>query len=174
MSNSKGIPYYFNAITKQSSWDAPSELSEEQIRSLPGANYLSSRNSGGAGTITASHLLVKHKDSRRPSSWKEVCVCLPSRKARRDVLFSSRRKSRAPRMRPRKFSEDIRPNSGTRARSSKNWRVSIPIARRTRRRAILVRFQRARCRSRLRMLHSLCRSESSAISSAQTVVCTSF
>jgi hypothetical protein len=25
------------------------------------------------GKIRASHLLVKHKDSRRPSSWREVC-----------------------------------------------------------------------------------------------------
>lgn len=74
MSNSKGIPYYFNATTKQSSWDAPSELSEEEIKSLSGAHYLSGSSSGGAETITASHLLVKHKDSRRPSSWKEVCM----------------------------------------------------------------------------------------------------
>jgi len=27
-----------------------------------------------AGKIRASHLLVKHKDSRRPSSWREVGV----------------------------------------------------------------------------------------------------
>ncbi|OAX39530.1 rotamase-domain-containing protein [Rhizopogon vinicolor AM-OR11-026] len=74
MSNSKGIPYYFNATTKQSSWDAPSELSDEQIKSLPGAHHLSSGSSGGVETITASHLLVKHKDSRRPSSWKEANI----------------------------------------------------------------------------------------------------
>jgi NIMA-interacting peptidyl-prolyl cis-trans isomerase 1 len=77
MSKSKGIPYYFNPTTKQSSWDVPAEISEEQIQSLPGAHYLSGGSSGGAGTITASHLLVKHKDSRRPSSWKEVCMQLP-------------------------------------------------------------------------------------------------
>jgi len=27
----------------------------------------------GSGKIRASHLLVKHRDSRRPSSWREVC-----------------------------------------------------------------------------------------------------
>ena len=27
---------------------------------------------GNSGKIRASHLLVKHKDSRRPSSWREV------------------------------------------------------------------------------------------------------
>lgn len=29
-------------------------------------------NAGNSGKIRASHLLVKHKDSRRPSSWREV------------------------------------------------------------------------------------------------------
>jgi NIMA-interacting peptidyl-prolyl cis-trans isomerase 1 len=29
---------------------------------------------GESGKIRASHLLVKHKDSRRPSSWREVCL----------------------------------------------------------------------------------------------------
>ena len=28
---------------------------------------------GHEGKIRAAHLLVKHKDSRRPSSWREVC-----------------------------------------------------------------------------------------------------
>ncbi|KAG2070932.1 rotamase-domain-containing protein [Suillus decipiens] len=74
MSSSKGIPYYFNASSKQSSWDAPTELSEDQIKSLPGAQYLKNSSGGGAGTITASHLLVKHKDSRRTSSWKETNI----------------------------------------------------------------------------------------------------
>lgn len=74
MSNSKGIPYYFNASTKESSWDAPSGLSEDQIKSLPGSQHLTGGSSGDAETITASHLLVKHKDSRRPSSWKETNI----------------------------------------------------------------------------------------------------
>ena len=30
--------------------------------------------SGAEGKIRAAHLLVKHKDSRRPSSWKEVNI----------------------------------------------------------------------------------------------------
>jgi len=29
-------------------------------------------NAGNSGKIRASHLLVKHKDSRRPRSWREV------------------------------------------------------------------------------------------------------
>ncbi|KAI9031813.1 peptidyl-prolyl cis-trans isomerase pin1 [Phycomyces nitens] len=43
--------YYFNTVTKESRWDAPQVSENERVR--------------------ASHLLVKHKDSRRPSSWKE-------------------------------------------------------------------------------------------------------
>ncbi|KAH8835095.1 hypothetical protein DL96DRAFT_1519771 [Flagelloscypha sp. PMI_526] len=66
-SNSKALPYFFNPATQTSVWDPPSELSEDKIKSLPGAHYLS----GHPGQVRASHLLVKHKDSRRPSSWRE-------------------------------------------------------------------------------------------------------
>ncbi|KAG6332418.1 hypothetical protein ID866_6669 [Astraeus odoratus] len=67
MSSSMGIPYYFNSETKQSTWDPPKDLTPEEINALPGAKeYLNKPNA-----IRASHLLVKHKDSRRPSSWKE-------------------------------------------------------------------------------------------------------
>jgi len=78
MSNSKGMPYFYNSATKQSVWEAPSGLTKEQVQALPGAQeYLSGSASGGggaAGQIRASHLLIKHKDSRRPSSWKEAKI----------------------------------------------------------------------------------------------------
>ena len=65
------MPYFFNSQTSQSTWDAPSELTQEQIRSLPGATeYLLGR----PAQVRASHLLVKHRESRRPSSWKEVIL----------------------------------------------------------------------------------------------------
>ena len=60
-SQSKQRNYYFNPETKESVWD----LSD-----------IRDKNNGGAdnhqGEVRASHLLVKHRDSRRPSSWKEV------------------------------------------------------------------------------------------------------
>jgi hypothetical protein len=174
MSNSKGIPYYFNALTKKSSWDAPLDLSEDQIKSLPGSHYLSSGSSGGAGTITASHLLVKHKDSRRPSSWKEVCMHLPSIKGHTLTLYAPRQILHALRKKLLTFSEDIRLRLATRAKSSKNWRVCIPIVRRIPKRETSDHSRRVRCKSRLKTLRLLCRLESSAISSAQTAVCTSF
>ena len=79
MSNSKQIPYFYNAKTNESSWETPTELTEEQIKQLPGAQLLgqasqakSSQGGGKPGEVRASHLLVKHNASRRPSSWKEV------------------------------------------------------------------------------------------------------
>lgn len=68
MSRSRGVPYFYNVKTNQSLWEPPSELSPEEIKSLPGAEVLS-----GPTEVRASHLLVKHRGSRRPSSWKEVC-----------------------------------------------------------------------------------------------------
>lgn len=50
--------------------------------SLEGAKYLNQApatggqankgDGGGDGKVRASHLLIKHSESRRPSSWKEV------------------------------------------------------------------------------------------------------
>ncbi|TCD68301.1 hypothetical protein EIP91_011160 [Steccherinum ochraceum] len=75
LSNSRGIPYFYNGDTQQSSWEPPSELSEDQVKALPGAKEFLNGGSGGgaapAGQVRASHLLVKHSGSRRPSSWKE-------------------------------------------------------------------------------------------------------
>ncbi|KAF8215797.1 rotamase-domain-containing protein [Mycena galopus ATCC 62051] len=67
ISSSRGAPYFFNTETKQSSWEAPPELSEEQARALLSAAEASKRS----GQVRASHLLVKHNGSRRPASWKE-------------------------------------------------------------------------------------------------------
>ncbi|KZV66561.1 rotamase-domain-containing protein [Peniophora sp. CONT] len=72
MSNSRGLPYFFNTQTQQSSWEAPPELTKEQVAMLPGAHLLSGSGGGGKPSqVRASHLLVKHNGSRRPSSWKE-------------------------------------------------------------------------------------------------------
>ncbi|KAJ3177967.1 Peptidyl-prolyl cis-trans isomerase NIMA-interacting protein 1 [Gaertneriomyces sp. JEL0708] len=50
-SKSRNRAYYFNAATGESVWDKPNGAAGDQVR--------------------ASHLLVKHRDSRRPSSWRE-------------------------------------------------------------------------------------------------------
>ncbi|KAG6380736.1 hypothetical protein JVT61DRAFT_5118 [Boletus reticuloceps] len=69
MSSTHKVPYYFNRDTKESSWTRPKQLTEDEANKLPGAQQ--------PEQIRASHLLIKHKESRRPSSWKESTITLP-------------------------------------------------------------------------------------------------
>ncbi len=76
-SNSKNLPYYFNASTKESSWEPPAGTDREKLEAYKTEHYSNSasrQSHKGAkeGKIRAAHLLVKHKDSRRPSSWREA------------------------------------------------------------------------------------------------------
>ena len=57
-SRSTGQVYYLNQFTKQSQWDLPSEPATQP-------------SDQASSQVRASHLLVKHRDSRRPSSWRE-------------------------------------------------------------------------------------------------------
>ena len=54
-----GRIYYYNTITKESVWEMPTEPAVD-----PKAD------AGKADEIRCSHILVKHKNSRRPSSWR--------------------------------------------------------------------------------------------------------
>lgn len=54
-----GQQYYLNIYTKQSQWDKPDKPAENTSSAV------------GPSQVQCSHLLVKHKDSRRPSSWRE-------------------------------------------------------------------------------------------------------
>ncbi|XP_023408222.1 peptidyl-prolyl cis-trans isomerase NIMA-interacting 1 isoform X2 [Loxodonta africana] len=61
MSRSSGRVYYFNHITNASQWERPS-----------GNSSGGSKNGQGEPTrVRCSHLLVKHSQSRRPSSWRQ-------------------------------------------------------------------------------------------------------
>ena len=73
MSRSRQQPYFFNKISQESTWTNPPGLSVDEIKSLPGADLLG-LDGKKPQQVRASHLLVKHRDSRRPSSWKEVRV----------------------------------------------------------------------------------------------------
>ncbi|TIB00903.1 hypothetical protein E3P94_01590 [Wallemia ichthyophaga] len=70
-------PYFFNSETRESVWEAPGNLTQEEIKSLAGYELLAG-GAGGAGEapqkVRASHLLIKHNKSRRPSSWKEANI----------------------------------------------------------------------------------------------------
>ncbi|PWN90335.1 rotamase-domain-containing protein [Acaromyces ingoldii] len=72
-SNSRQLPYFYDRATNTSVWEKPDSISEEEVASLPGANYLGGATGQAAepAQVRASHLLVKHRNSRRPSSWKE-------------------------------------------------------------------------------------------------------
>ncbi|KAM0414677.1 hypothetical protein ACHAPT_013480 [Fusarium lateritium] len=77
ISNSKNLPYYFNSTDKVSRWEPPAGTDTEKLK-----HYMATHHSAGSrpaaapgvpeGKIRAAHLLVKHRDSRRPSSWREA------------------------------------------------------------------------------------------------------
>lgn len=84
-SNSKNLPYYFNAIEKTSRWEPPAGTDVDKLKHYM-AKYHSGSVSEGAqaapGKIRAAHLLVKHADSRRPSSWREAQITRSKAQAR--------------------------------------------------------------------------------------------
>ncbi len=57
--------YYYNTDTKKSQWIPPEGTNESQLEA-----YLD-KDLHRPSKVRVSHILVKHKDSRRPSSWKE-------------------------------------------------------------------------------------------------------
>jgi len=72
-SNSKNLPYYFNSVEKSSRWEPPAGTDTEKLKVYM-ATYHSKPlvvEDKQPGKIRAAHLLVKHADSRRPSSWRE-------------------------------------------------------------------------------------------------------
>ncbi|KAK4155767.1 hypothetical protein C8A00DRAFT_31425 [Chaetomidium leptoderma] len=76
-SQSKNLPYYFNSVDKVSRWEPPSETDTEKLK-IYMATYHSNKGLAAGtteelqpGKIRAAHLLVKHRDSRRASSWRE-------------------------------------------------------------------------------------------------------
>jgi len=80
-SNSKNLPYYFNESQKLSRWEPPPGTDTEKLKTYMAEHHSAPEirpNSQANGLATnvdkirASHLLVKHKDSRRPSSWREA------------------------------------------------------------------------------------------------------
>jgi len=76
MSNSRKVPYFYNTQSGQSMWEPPAEITQDQLHSIPGARQylLNEGTDGRPAQVRASHLLVKHRGSRRPSSWKEANI----------------------------------------------------------------------------------------------------
>jgi NIMA-interacting peptidyl-prolyl cis-trans isomerase 1 len=66
ISRSTGQVYYLNIYTKESQWDRPT----------------TEANTKDNEKIRCSHLLVKHNESRRPSSWREEKITRTKDEAR--------------------------------------------------------------------------------------------
>ena len=90
-SNSKNLPYYFNFADKTSRWEPPADTDTEKLKVYMAKYHSGATGTGAntdayqqqiqqqqqqqqAGKIRAAHLLVKHRDSRRPSSWREANI----------------------------------------------------------------------------------------------------
>ncbi|XP_049884695.1 peptidyl-prolyl cis-trans isomerase NIMA-interacting 1-like [Pectinophora gossypiella] len=82
-SRSTGMTYYLNCHTKKSQWEkpmGPAPLVDEE-----------DEDSGSPNSVQCSHLLVKHCDSRRPSSWREENITRSKGEAL-EILNEFRRK----------------------------------------------------------------------------------
>ncbi|KAG9233959.1 hypothetical protein BJ875DRAFT_28588 [Amylocarpus encephaloides] len=79
---SKNLPYYFNESQIISRWEPPPGTDTEKLKKFMAQHHSAQEirpeaggpngNAANNGKIRAAHLLVKHKDSRRPSSWREA------------------------------------------------------------------------------------------------------
>ncbi|XP_014674031.1 PREDICTED: LOW QUALITY PROTEIN: peptidyl-prolyl cis-trans isomerase NIMA-interacting 1-like [Priapulus caudatus] len=77
VSRKTGQAYYINTYTKESQWELPTEPAEMASR--------------GTDQVQCSHLLVKHRDSRRPSSWREENITRTKEEAL-EILMGFRQK----------------------------------------------------------------------------------
>ncbi|CAG8556052.1 11040_t:CDS:2 [Acaulospora morrowiae] len=75
ISRTRKMVYYYNRATKESTWVLPDGVDPSTIKGYGDQTVEQVQSvdpmEGGVGQIRASHLLVKHIGSRRPSSWKE-------------------------------------------------------------------------------------------------------
>ncbi|ORY15205.1 hypothetical protein BCR34DRAFT_559292 [Clohesyomyces aquaticus] len=86
-SNTKNLPYYFHPETKDSRWEPPVGTDPDKLKAYMANKHSSTRLPNPAsfevpeGKIRAAHLLVKHRDSRRPASWREAKITRSSAEA---------------------------------------------------------------------------------------------
>ncbi|KAI0476834.1 peptidyl-prolyl cis-trans isomerase ssp-1 [Xylaria cf. heliscus] len=76
-SNSKNLPYYFNTVDRVSRWEPPSGTDTEKLKKYMATHHSASQGPIAGrpeGKIRAAHLLVKHRESRRPASWREAQI----------------------------------------------------------------------------------------------------
>lgn len=74
-SKSKNLPYFFNAATKESRWEYPDGTDTDTLKAYIDQHHGTAAvrpdgRGANEGKIRAAHILVKHKNSRKPSSWR--------------------------------------------------------------------------------------------------------
>ncbi|KKK11893.1 peptidyl-prolyl cis-trans isomerase ssp-1 [Aspergillus rambellii] len=74
-------------MTRESCWEPPADTDMETLKMYmakfhSGSAAVPDGSGQGEGKIRCSHLLVKHRDSRRPSSWKESDITRSKEEAR--------------------------------------------------------------------------------------------
>lgn len=83
LSRSKDLPYYYNSELKKSSWEPPEGSNIDLLKTYVVSHFGQAR---GAEKVRASHLLVKHRESRRPSSWKDPEITRTKEEAKSLIL----------------------------------------------------------------------------------------
>ncbi|EDO17925.1 hypothetical protein Kpol_1010p41 [Vanderwaltozyma polyspora DSM 70294] len=71
-SRSKKREYFFNPETKASQWEAPEGVDEDKLRSFLETHPL---------RVRCLHLLIKHKESRRPASHRSEDITISKEEA---------------------------------------------------------------------------------------------
>ncbi|WFD02826.1 peptidylprolyl isomerase [Malassezia obtusa] len=117
-SKTRQLPYFYNPDTQVSMWELPENMTVEQARQLPGGSLLGearpdqpypAQSSSAGETVRASHILVKHKDSRRPSSHRQSVITRTKEEAIQTL--ESIKEKLGPKPTPSQFSEAARENS---------------------------------------------------------------
>lgn len=87
------MPYYYHPESGNSSWEPPAGTDSDKLKEYMAKHYSQSaapaavaEAGADSGKIRASHLLIKHKDSRRPSSWKEANITRSKEEAMSIIL----------------------------------------------------------------------------------------
>jgi NIMA-interacting peptidyl-prolyl cis-trans isomerase 1 len=90
MSKSRNMPYYFNTTTIESRWVPPDGADLEKHKVYM-ASYQSRVIPNSREKIRVAHLLVKHRESRRPSSWRELTITRSKDEAKEILLAYEQR-----------------------------------------------------------------------------------
>ncbi|KAF8928352.1 peptidyl-prolyl cis/trans isomerase [Dissophora ornata] len=80
-SRSRNLPYFYNRVSAESRWQAPEGVDpsvapafQKDYQSQHAQQPQDGEKVEGPKSVRVSHLLVKHAESRRPSSWREDTI----------------------------------------------------------------------------------------------------